>query len=257
VLVTTTPRPVQALRAVLSSPELAMTRGTSFDNPHNAASFLRWADKVYRGSRLGRQELLGELLEDVPGALWPQALIEASREAGGVERGGLRRVVVGVDPPLTADGDECGIVACGLGRDGIARVLGDHSAGGLSPEQWALKVAGAIEAWGADRVVAEGTSGGEMVDAVLRGAGLRFRVNRVFAKSGKARRAEPIAAYFESGVAKLAGHFPELEKQLAGLVIGGDYQGPGRSPDRADAMVWAMTELFLTPERAEPRIRSL
>lgn len=257
VLVTTTPRPVAALRAVLQSPELVMTRGTSFDNPHNAASFLRWADKVHRGSRLGRQELLGELLEDVPGALWPLSLIDKSRESGPVDRSGLRRVVIGVDPPLTADGDECGIVACGLGRDGIARVLGDHSAGGLSPEGWALKVAGAAEAWAADRVVAEGNAGGEMVDAVLRGAGLRLRVKRVFAKSGKARRAEPIAAYFESGEARLAGHFPELEKQMAGLALGGDYQGPGRSPDRADAMVWAMTELLPAPERAEPRVRSL
>jgi phage terminase large subunit-like protein len=256
-LVTTTPRPVEALRAVLRSPGLAMTRGTSFDNPHNAIAFLRWADEVHSGTRTGRQELLGELLEDVPGALWPLALLEAAREPDRIDRGGLRRVVVGVDPPLTADGDECGIVACGIGRDGIARVLGDHSAGGLSPEQWARKVAAAAEAWGADRVVAEGNQGGEMVDSVLRGAGLRLVVKRVFAKSGKARRAEPIAAFFESGEAKLAGRFPELEKQLAGLVLGGDYQGPGRSPDRADAMVWAMTELLLEPERAEPRVRSL
>jgi phage terminase large subunit-like protein len=257
VLVTTTPRPVEALRAVLRSPELVLTRGTSFDNPHNAGAFLRWADAVHRGTRLGRQELLGELLEDVPGALWPLALIEASREPGGIDRARLRRVVVGIDPPATADGDECGIVACGLGSDGIARVLGDHSAGGLSPEQWARKAAAAVEAWAADRVVAEGNQGGDMVDAVLRGAGLRLAVKRVFAKSGKARRAEPIAAFFESGEAKLAGHFPELEKQLAGLVIGGDYQGPGRSPDRADAMVWAMSELLLEPERAEPRVRRL
>jgi phage terminase large subunit-like protein len=102
----------------------------------------------------------------------------------------------------------------------------------------------------------EGNQGGEMVDAVLRGAGLRFTVKRVFAKSGKARRAEPIAAFFESGEAKLAGRFPDLEKQLAGLVLGGDYQGPGRSPYRADAMVWAMSELLLAPERADPRVRS-
>jgi phage terminase large subunit-like protein len=257
VVVTTTPKPIPALRAVLESPEMVLTRGTSFANPHNAASFLRWADKVFTGSRVGRQELLGEMLEDLPGALWPQALIDSSRAPAGVGRAELRRVVIGVDPPLTADGDECGIVACGLGRDAVARVLGDHSAGGLSPEQWALKVAGAVEAWAADRVVAEGNQGGEMVEAVLRGAGLRLPVKRVFARSGKARRAEPIAAFFESGEAKLAGRFPELEKQLAGLVLGGDSQGPGRSPDRADAMVWAMTELLLTPEPAEPRVRSL
>jgi phage terminase large subunit-like protein len=257
VLVTTTPKPVPALRSILESPEMVLTGGTSFDNPHLAQSFLRWADKVHGRSRLGRQELLGELLEDVPGALWPQALIDGSREASGIARERLRRVVIGVDPPATADGDECGIVACGLGHDRIAYVLGDHSAGGLSPEQWARKVSGAAEAWSADRVVAEGNQGGEMVEAVLRGAGLRLGVKRVFAKSGKARRAEPIAAFFESGEAKLAGWFPELEKQMAGLVLGGDYRGPGRSPDRADAMVWAMTELLLAPERSEPRISSL
>jgi phage terminase large subunit-like protein len=234
VLVTTTPRPVPALSAVLASPGLVMTRGTSFDNPHNAIAFLRWADGVHVGSRLGRQELLGELLEDVAGTLWPGALIEASRAREKVARDSLKRVVVAVDPPATADGDECGIVACALGHDDIAYVLGDHSAGGLSPEQWARKVAGAAERWAADRIVAAGNQGGEMVEAVLRGAGLRMKVKRVHARAGKTRRAEPIAAFFESGEAKLAGAFPELEEQLAGMVVGGDYQGKARSPDRAD-----------------------
>jgi phage terminase large subunit-like protein len=256
VLVTTTPKPVPALRAVLESPEMVLTHGTSYDNPHVATAFLRWAEKVLGGSRLGRQELLGELLEDVAGALWPRALIEASRTAP-VPREALRRVVIGVDPPVTAEGDECGIVACGIGRDGLAYVLGDHSAGGLSPEQWARKVSGAAARWQADRVVAEGNQGGEMVEAVLRGAGLRLPVRRVHATLGKVRRAEPIAAFFETGEAKLAGAFPELEAQMAGLVAGGDWHGRARSPDRADAMVWAMTELLLTPERAEPRIRTL
>jgi phage terminase large subunit-like protein len=185
VLVTTTPRPVAALRSVLESPDLVLTGGTSYDNPHVARSFLRWAEKVHGGSRLRRQELLGELIEDVAGSLWPRALIERSRGEK-VEREALGRVVVGVDPPASADGDECGIVACGLGRDGVARVLGDHSAGGLSPEQWARKVAGAAEAWRADRVVAEGNQGGEMVEAVLRGAGLKLPVKRVHARVGRA-----------------------------------------------------------------------
>jgi phage terminase large subunit-like protein len=256
VVVTTTPRPVAALRSVLQSPDMVLTGGTSYDNPHVAAAFLRWAEKVHGQGRLGRQELLGELIDDVEGTLWPQALLESSREPGPPRREDFRRVVIGVDPPVTADGDECGIIACALCADGAARVVGDHSVGGLSPEQWAVKVAGAVEAWAADRIVAEGNQGGEMVEAVLRGAGLRFRVKRVHAKNGKARRAEPIAAFFEAGEARLAGCFPELEKQLAGLVIGGDYQGAG-SPDRADAMVWAMTELLLAPRRAEPRIRAL
>jgi phage terminase large subunit-like protein len=136
-------------------------------------------------------------------------------------------------------------------------VIGDHSEGGLSPEQWARKVAGAAERWSADRIVAEGNQGGEMVESVLRGAGLRLPVRRVHATLSKIRRAEPIAAFFATGDAKLAGSFPELEDQLAGLVVGGDYQGPGRSPDRADAMIWAMTELLLGPVRPEPRISRL
>ena len=136
-------------------------------------------------------------------------------------------------------------------------MLGDHSASGLSPQQWGLKVAAAAEKWTADRVVAEGNQGGEMVEAVLRSAGVRLPVKTVHATVGKVRRAEPIAGFFESGEAKLAGRFPELEDQLAGLIVGGGYQGPGRSPDRADAMVWALTELLLGQAPAEPRVRRL
>jgi phage terminase large subunit-like protein len=254
-VVTTTPRPVPAMRAVLATPGTVVTRGTSWDNPHVARAAVEAMARMHGGTRLERQELLGELVEDVQGSLWPHVLIERSRTAPAA-REDLRRVVIGVDPPATADGDECGIVACGLGGDSVGRVLGDHSAGGLSPEQWASKVGGAAERWQADRIVAEGNQGGEMVEAVLRGAGIRLPVRRVHARFAKGRRAEPIAAFFESGEAKLAGRFPELEAQLNGLVTGGDYQGPG-SPDRADAMVWAMTELLLTPQRAEPRIRAL
>jgi phage terminase large subunit-like protein len=242
-LVTTTPRSVPALRAVLAMDDLVRTGGASWENPHVAPSSLAMVERLHGGTRFGRQELLGELIEDVEGTLWPRELIEASRgDLGAVS---LSRIVIGVDPPASAAGDECGIVACGLGKDGIAYVLGDHSAGGLSPEQWARKVAAAAEKWNADRIVAEGNNGGEMVTSVLKGAGLRLPVRRVHARVGKAARAEPIAAFFESGEAKLAGRFPQLEDQLAGMVLGGDYQGPGRSPDRADAMVWAMTALLL------------
>jgi phage terminase large subunit-like protein len=256
-VVTTTPRPVATMRSVLDLPGVVVTRGTSWDNPHIALAAIEAMNRLHGiGSLLARQELLGELVEDLEGSLWPQALIERSR-TGPAAREALKRVVIGIDPPVTADGDECGIVACGLGPDGVAFVLGDHSGGGLSPEQWARKAAGAAERWQADRVVAEGNQGGEMVEAVLRGAGLKLGVRRVHARFGKVRRAEPVAAFFESGEAKLAGNFPELEAQLAGLVVGGDYRGPGRSPDRADAMIWAMTELLLRPERAEPRISFL
>ena len=255
-VVTTTPKAVPALRRLLAMPRLTLTGGASRDNPHASHSFIAMVEEVHRGSRFARQELLGELIEDFQGALWPRSLLEKSK-VGTVARDTLRRIVIGVDPPASAEGDECGIIACGQDERGIGYVLSDHSAGGLSPEQWARKVAGAVEKWDADRVVAEGNQGGEMVETVLRGGGLRLPVKRVNARVGKAARAEPIAAFFESGEAKLAGHFPQLEDQLAGMILGGDYQGPGRSPDRADAMVWALTELLLRDPPAEPRIRRL
>jgi phage terminase large subunit-like protein len=262
-VVTTTPRSVPALRAILAMGEAAVevTGGRTRDNPHVAPLFVATVERLHAGTRLGRQELEGVLLEDSEGALFPRALIEQARvDPQRVTGNGLfrwRRIVIGVDPPATAAGDECGIVLCGLGDDGVGYVLADRSAGALSPEQWARRVADTAEAWGADRVVAEGNQGGEMVEAVLRGAAPRLPVKRVHARTGKAARAEPVAALFERGEAKLAGAFPELEDQLAGLVTGAAYGGPGRSPDRADAMVWALTELMLGPQRGEPRIRRL
>ncbi|MEO7828083.1 MAG: terminase family protein [Allosphingosinicella sp.] len=256
VVVTTTPRAVPAMRFVLAMPGALVTGGTSFDNPYLAQAFVAAADRQYGGTRFGRQELLGELIEDLEGSLWPRGLLEASRIAP-LPREAFVRVVIGVDPPATSHGDECGIVACGLGRDGKASVLGDHSEGGLSPEQWGRKVSGAAERWSADRIVAEGNQGGEMVESVLRAAGVRLSVKRVHATISKVRRAEPIAAFFETGDAHLAGRFPDLEDQLAHLVVGGAWHGPTRSPDRADAMIWAMTELLLGPAKAEPRIRTL
>jgi phage terminase large subunit-like protein len=262
-VVTTTPRSVAALKAILAMGEGAveLTGGRTRDNPHVAERFVETMERLHGGTRLGRQELDGVLLEDVEGALFPRDLLERCRiDPALVTGNGLfrwRRVVVGVDPPATAAGDECGIVVCGLGADGTGYVLADRSAGGLSPDGWARRVAQTAEAWGADRIVAEGNQGGEMVESVLRGAGLRLPVKRVHARTGKVARAEPVEALFQRGEAKLAGRFPELEDQLAGFVGSGDYQGPGRSPDRADALVWAMTELMLGPARGEPRIRRL
>ena len=163
-------------------------------------------------------------------------------------------MVVGVDPPASVAGT-CGIVVCGLGADGVTYVLADASVGGASPERWARSVAGAAEAWGADRVVAEKNQGGDMVASVLTNADVSLPVKLVSASRGKVARAEPVAALFENGRAKLAGRFPELEDELAGLLIGGDYAGPGRSPDRADACVWAITALM--KRSAEPRLKFL
>jgi phage terminase large subunit-like protein len=242
--VTTTPRPVAALRRVLALSGTGVTRGRTGENVHLAPDFERNMAEVYGGTRLGRQELDGELLDDVAGALWPREVIECSRQSGTLPREGLRRVVVGVDPPASAGGDACGIVVCGEDRDGRLLVLADCSVKGVRPEGWARAVAAAAEVWGADRVVAEKNNGGDMVESVLRSVEAHLPVKLVSASSGKASRAAPVAARFEAGKAFLAGRFPALEDEMAGLSWSGDYEGPGRSPDRVDAMVWAMTALM-------------
>lgn len=251
VLVTTTPRPLRLLRRIRDDRATAITRGRTRDNLSLPEAAVEEFYRYYGGTRLGRQELDGMLFDEIEGALWTRELIEKSRsEASGRD---YRRIVVGVDPPGSAEGI-CGISVCALGADGIADVLADLSVGGLSPDGWARRVAAAAEAWRAHRVVAEGNYGGAMVETVLRGANVALPFRRVHAKDGKTTRAEPVAALFESGRAKLAGTFPELEDQLCAMVLGGGYEGPGRSPDRADAMVWALTELMLGKGRAEPRI---
>ena len=243
-LVTTTPRGgCAALAEILAAPDTVVTGGATAANPHLPPAFVSTMTARYGGTLMGREELDGEFLSEVAGSLWPLALLDASRGAMPAPDS-LRRVVVAVDPPASAAGT-CGIVVCGLDRGGTAHVLADCSAEGLSPEGWARAVAAAAEAWSADRVVAEKNQGGDMVRSVLRSAGLVLPLTLVSATRSKVRRAEPVAGLFENGRARLAGRFPELEAQLAGLVAGGDYCGPGPSPDRADAMVWALTELLL------------
>ena len=262
VLVTTTPRPITLVKKLASDPQTAQAKapGRTQDNPHLPGAFVADVRERYGGTRLGRQELNGELIEDVEGALWTRAMVEGARvrlDFASGERDLFTRIVIGVDPPVSAGGDACGIVAVGLGADGIGYVLGDHSVSGLSPEGWARAVAAAAEAHGADRVIAEANQGGEMVDSVLRAADCGLPVRLVHARRGKAARAEPVAALFENGRAKFAGAFAELEDQLCGLQIGGGYAGPGRSPDRGDAMVWALTELMLGKQRGLPAVRGL
>lgn len=249
-VVTTTPRPAPLVRRLRAARGTVETHGHTAENHHLSKVVRDWLDESYRGTRLGRQELAGELLEDADGALWPRALIEAARAAP-PPADALVRVVVGVDPPASRDGDACGIVVCGLAQDGTAYVLADCTVTGLSPEGWARAVAAAAAGWGADRVVAEKNMGGDMVEAVLRQVEPELPITLVSASRGKIARAEPIAARFESGRARLAGCFPALEDELAGLSTAGGYAGPTRSPDRADAMVWALSAL--TAPRVEPQ----
>ncbi len=255
VMATTTPRPVPLVRRLVAEEGVMQTRGRTVDNrPNLPPDFIDGVQAQYGGTRWGRQELDGELIDDVEGALWSRDLIERCRIVAAPE---MKRIVIGVDPPASAGGDACGIVAVGLGVDGKAYVLGDHSVSGRSPEGWARAVAGAAEAWNADRVIAEANQGGDMVVSTLRAADLAMPVKKVHASRGKVARAEPVAALYESGRTFHVGAFPELEDELCGLVSGGGYEGPGRSPDRADALVWAMTELMLGKRGVEPRVRQL
>ncbi|WP_156878354.1 terminase large subunit domain-containing protein [Sphingopyxis sp. QXT-31] len=243
VLVTTTPQTNEVMRRVKAAPGLAETFGRTRDNKHLPASFVEAMLASYGGTRLGRQELDGEMLEDAEGALWTRALVEACRvEADAI--GKPVRVVIGVDPPATSTGDACGIVVAALLRDGKLAVVEDASVEKASPAVWAQAVAAAAARWGAERVVAESNMGGEMVLGTLRAATVTLPVVAVHASVGKARRAEPVALAYERGDVVHAGVFSALEDELCGLKIGGGYAGPGRSPDRADACVWALAELL-------------
>ena len=253
VLVTTTPRTTPLMRQVRATPGTVVTRGTTRDNAYLPDAFVAAMEASYGGTRLGRQELDGELIEDVAGALWPRALIERQRTAQVPE---LLRVVVGVDPPAGIGGDACGIVAAGVGRDGHGYVIEDASVTGASPERWAHAVAACAARVSAERVVAEANQGGAMVEQVLRAAQATLPIRLVHATRGKAARAEPVAALYERGRVWHARAFPALEDELAGLVAGGGYEGPGRSPDRADACVWALTALMLD-RQGEVRVRSM
>lgn len=268
VAATTTPRAVPLVRRLLEEAEtgdVAVTRGTTWDNEDNLPTrFVERMRRQFASTTLGRQELDGELLTDIEGALWTRALLEMCRipppplqgrgSGGGISH--FTRIVIGVDPPASAHGDACGIVVCGVDEEALATVLADESVEHASPEKWARAVARAAEKWEADRVIAEANQGGAMVESVLRAADVSLPVKLVHASRGKVARAEPVAALYEAGRVRHAGLFAKLEDQLCGLIVGGGYEGPGRSPDRADALVWALTELMLG-RGGRPRVRGM
>jgi phage terminase large subunit-like protein len=252
-LATTTPRAVPLVARLIAEDGVVMTRGSTFDNAANLPRrFLEAMRATFGGSLLARQELDGELIADAEGALWTRALLESCREPAAPD---LARIVVAVDPPASAGGDACGIVVAGIALDGTGHVLADASVEKARPERWARAVAAAAQAWNADRVIAEANQGGAMVSAVLRAAQLSLPVKLVHASRGKVARAEPVAALYEASRVRHAGTFPALEDEMCGLITGGAYQGPGRSPDRADALVWALTELMLGNSK-NPRVRT-
>ncbi len=245
-LVTTTPRPIALLEALRDAAGTVTVTGRTADNKLLPPAFLAAMARDYAGTRIGRQELDGELIGDVPGALWSRAMLEACRVRC---LPAVTRVVVGVDPPAGIGGDACGIVAVALGEDGGGYVVEDASLHGASPEGWARAVAECAARTGADRVVAEANNGGAMVRSVLAAADAAMPIALVHAAHGKVARAEPVAALYEGGRVHHLGAFPALEDEMCGLISGGGYAGPGRSPDRADALVWALSELLLRPQR--------
>jgi len=245
---TSTPRNIAPLKKLLEDKTVIRTHSTTRENEANLApGFLAMLEARYAGTRLGRQELDAELIEDNESALWRRDWIERTRAPAPLA---LTRVVIGVDPPASSKGDECGIVVAGRAESEAGYVLGDLSAGGLTPNAWATRVADTFEHWKADTIIAEANQGGEMVKSVLQQAAPNLPVRLVHATRDKVTRATPIAALYEQNRIHHAGNFAELEDQMC------QYDGEGKSPDRMDALVWALTHLFGV-KRAEPRIRKL
>jgi phage terminase large subunit-like protein len=255
-IITTTPRPIELIKSILTGDEgrVHVTRGRTTDNRANlAASFLHRIEKRYSGTRLGRQELNAEILGDLPGALWSQTVLDTYRVR---EVPRLGRVVVSVDPAVTntETSDEHGIIVAGITDDAEQRgvVLDDQSMSG-TPDQWAKKAIQAYTYWNADAIVVEVNQGGDMVAHTIRTVAPNVRIIQVRASRGKHVRAEPVAALYEQGRIAHVGSFPELESQMTQMTQAG-FQGTG-SPDRVDALVWAMTDLFpdmiSVPEREE------
>lgn len=254
VCVTTTPRPIPLLKSIMADRATAVTRSaTSANAAHLAPGFIAEMTRRYSGSALGRQELEGEIVDERAGSLWRRDWIEEPRVSMAPE---LRRIVVAVDPPVTATAasDACGIVVAGLGADGRGYVLADRTLQGREPNVWARAALAAWRDFAADRIVAEVNQGGDMVTTILRQIEPNVPVSKVRATRGKWLRAEPIAALYAEGRVVHAGRFDRLEDQMC--AFGSDGLAGGRSPDRLDALVWALTALMLEPSAA-PAIRNV
>ncbi|MFP4327820.1 MAG: DNA-packaging protein [Paracoccaceae bacterium] len=260
--VTTTPRNVEVLRRLLRTPSTVVTQAPTEANRANLArSFLAEMRARYAGTRLGRQELDGELLEDAEGALWTSAML-AELQIDTMPA--LDRIVVAVDPAVSshAGSDECGIVVCGAATGGAvtdwrAVVLEDVSIAAASPSAWAEAAIAAMERWGAERLVAEVNQGGAMVESVIRQVDPLVPFRAVHASSGKLARAEPVAALYEQGRVRHLRGLGALEDQMCRMTRRG-FAGKG-SPDRVDALVWALHELMIRPAAAwrRPQMRAL
>ena len=243
-IVTTTPRPTAIVRDLVKKGTTEITTGTTYENRANlAAAFFESIISKYEGTRLGRQELLAEILDDVPGALWTWAMIEAARSPIPADALPYKRVVVAIDPAVSAgeDSDETGIVVAAEGADGRGYVLADAS-GRYSPNEWGKEAVALYKRFEADRIVAEVNNGGDLVESVIRTVDKDAPYKAVRASRGKRTRAEPIAALYEQGKVThdTAASLATLEDQMATW----DAESSD-SPDRMDALVWALSELML------------
>jgi phage terminase large subunit-like protein len=263
-VVTTTPRNIDVLKSIIANPSTVLTHApTAANKAYLADSFLAEVTARFGGTTLGRQELDGEIVETVDGALWPSQVIEAARRA--VQPAQFSRIVVAVDPAVSAGAgaDACGIVVVGAMTEGPpanwrAVVLEDATVQGTSPDVWARAAVATVDRWQADKLIAEANQGGKLVESVIRTVDSLVPLKLVHASDGKVARAEPVAALYEQGrVAHVAG-LSALEDQMRQMTAQG-FKGRG-SPDRVDALVWAMTELILDPSRQRrgvPSVRSL
>jgi phage terminase large subunit-like protein len=248
IMVTTTPKPTKLVRQILKDPKTFVTRGTTFDNSANlAATYLNAVKEQYEGTRLGRQELYAEVLEEAQGALWTTQMLD-SCSIKHEDLPDFTRIVVALDPAVTsnAESDMTGIIVAALDVNGIAYVLGDYT-DRLSPQGWASKAVELYHHYGADRIVAEKNQGGDMVRTTLEGEDETVPIKLVHASRGKYARAEPISALYERNLVKHVANPPdgaslnELETQMRTW----EPLGSVGSPDRLDALVWALTELSL------------
>jgi phage terminase large subunit-like protein len=265
-LVATTPRPTKLIRELLAREgrEVVVTRGSTYENRANLApGFFDQIIRKYEGTRLGRQELNAELLDDVPGALWNRARIEESRWPVHRNLPALVQIVVAIDPAVSSgdDADETGMIVAGKDVNGYGYVLADES-GRYAPTEWARKAISLYRRHQADRIVAEVNNGGDMVEATVRMVDPNVAYNAVRATRGKAVRAEPVAALYEQGRVHHVGAFPTLEDQLCSFTpdldrsltrdqATGERRRRHDSPDRADALVWALTDLLVEPAPGE------
>jgi phage terminase large subunit-like protein len=253
--VTTTPRPTPLLKRLAADPRTALSRAPTAANAYNLApAFLDQVVGRYAGTRLGRQELDGDFVDERPDAFWSRAQLEGLR-IGPQPPEALKRIVVAVDPPSgSGPGSRCGIVAAGRMADGRLAVIADATVAGARPEAWAEAVSALYRSLDADAIVVEINQGGDMAEAVLKGADPSLPILKVRANRGKHVRAEPVAALYARGLVRHAGQFPLLEDEMC--LFGPDGLADGRSPDRLDALVWALSALG-EAERGRPRIRTL